>query len=231
MEELDRIHEAGLGIVSTPEEKDSSRQIIAKIQRDINCLADDNKATRKRAMTKIVKMLEDDHSPGLQQELLIALMKPVLKCFADPMEKVFNANGRFLSNTPYEGFTHDYSARFCPLPDAVNIVLLEVRELAIGAMSMFVKTAPNAAATLPYLVPIFVGRLGDKEIVEISEEVRLDLVKLLADTIVACPNDCYAYMDEFVQVLAKTVEDTFPYVTPVLVKLPTRPYCPTPRRR
>ena len=57
-------------------------------QRDLNCLADDNRQTRKRALTNLSKLPGAGHPPEklapLWQESLRA---PVLRLFADPVEK------------------------------------------------------------------------------------------------------------------------------------------------
>eukprot|EP00966_Prymnesium_polylepis_P322730 7378973-Prymnesium_polylepis.3 len=57
-------------------------------QRDINCLADDNRQTRRRALEKLVKLA----GGGQPAETMLsfwehALRTPVLKLFADPVEK------------------------------------------------------------------------------------------------------------------------------------------------
>ena len=60
------------------------------IQRDINCLSEDNKSTRKRAIEKICKELIKKKPPlnsGVLQECLESIIKPVLKIFSDPSEK------------------------------------------------------------------------------------------------------------------------------------------------
>ena len=61
---------------------------MQKLQRDINCLADDNRTSRKRALTKLIKDLFDPAQPAdVLQELAPHIVKPVLKVFPDSMEK------------------------------------------------------------------------------------------------------------------------------------------------
>ena len=65
-------------------------KIIQGIQRDINCLSEDNKATRKRAIEKIGKELTKKKPPlnaDVMQGCLDTIIKPVLKTFSDPSEK------------------------------------------------------------------------------------------------------------------------------------------------
>ena len=54
----------------------------------MNCLSDENRGTRKRALDKIHRHgLEVKESPTLVQGLLEFLLKPLLKVLSDPVEK------------------------------------------------------------------------------------------------------------------------------------------------
>ena len=56
--------------------------------RDLNCLADDNRQTRKRALTKLGALPSAGHSSEELAPLWAdALRAPLLKLFADPVEK------------------------------------------------------------------------------------------------------------------------------------------------
>lgn len=60
------------------------------LQRDINCLADDNRGTRKRALEKITKELfskKTKFSASVLQVAFEEILKPILKLFSDPTEK------------------------------------------------------------------------------------------------------------------------------------------------
>ena len=57
-------------------------------QRDLNCLADDNRQTRKRALTKLAALPTSGHPPELLATAWTdTLRSPILKLFADPVEK------------------------------------------------------------------------------------------------------------------------------------------------
>lgn len=69
------------------------------LQHDVNCLTDENRATRKYALEKI-------HHYGLEhckgsttaiQEFLDFLLKPLLKIVSDPVEKCRELSIRFFA--------------------------------------------------------------------------------------------------------------------------------------
>ena len=56
--------------------------------RDLNCLADENRQTRKRALTKLGTLPSAGHSSEQLAPLWAdALRTPLLRLFADPVEK------------------------------------------------------------------------------------------------------------------------------------------------
>lgn len=63
---------------------------LQRLQRDVNCLADENRATRKRGLERLKKETVV-HSPpytaGQLQAVLNLLIKPLLKSLSDPVEK------------------------------------------------------------------------------------------------------------------------------------------------
>ena len=64
--------------------------LCQSLQRDINCLADDNRGTRKRALEKINKEVfskKSKLSASVMKTVFEEILKPVLKLFSDPTEK------------------------------------------------------------------------------------------------------------------------------------------------
>ncbi|XP_061701103.1 dynein axonemal assembly factor 5 [Syngnathoides biaculeatus] len=65
-----------------------SSEILRGLARHLNCLGEDEKSTRKRALESIKKETVDKKLSGVVlQELFSALLKPLLKCVSDPMER------------------------------------------------------------------------------------------------------------------------------------------------
>ncbi|XP_028267789.1 dynein assembly factor 5, axonemal [Parambassis ranga] len=66
----------------------ATSEVLRGLNRHLNCLNEDNKATRKRALEFIRKETVDKGlSSGVLQEVFSALLKPLLKCLTDPMER------------------------------------------------------------------------------------------------------------------------------------------------
>uniref|UniRef100_A0A3Q4G3X0 Dynein axonemal assembly factor 5 n=1 Tax=Neolamprologus brichardi TaxID=32507 RepID=A0A3Q4G3X0_NEOBR len=66
----------------------ASSEVLRGLARHLNCLNEDNKATRKRALEAIKKETVDKGlSSSALQEVFSSLLKPLLKCLSDPMER------------------------------------------------------------------------------------------------------------------------------------------------
>jgi hypothetical protein len=64
-------------------------ELLQQHQRDLNCLLDDNRQTRLRALKKLAALPEAGHAPPILLSLWErALRAPALKLFSDPVEKV-----------------------------------------------------------------------------------------------------------------------------------------------
>ena len=82
---------------------------MKKLQRDINCLSDENKTTRRRALEKLQRETTHKkptyHSDIIHVLLNNGLLKPLLKMFSDPMERcrdlAITIVSEYVSNTIY----------------------------------------------------------------------------------------------------------------------------------
>ena len=147
------------------------------MSRNVNCLLEENRATRKRALEGIIKetvrrkpKLDGDILQGVLREIL----KPCMKIVSDPVEKC--------------------------------------RELSVQFVSESIVSVSDASEFLPYIIPVFVQRLGQQEIVEQSEEIRLNAVVLLTQLIDLTRKKMGAYVDDMVKILQRTVVDPYPEV-------------------
>ncbi len=60
------------------------------LQRDVNCLSDENRSTRKRALERLRKATIGrcpGYDPAQLQSVCEFLVKPLLRIFSDPVEK------------------------------------------------------------------------------------------------------------------------------------------------
>lgn len=69
--------------------------------------------------------------------------------------------------------------------------------------------------SLPYIVPAIVSRLGQPDIVEPAEEVRLLLTQGLVRLVALAGPEFGPYVEEAVKVLQRTFQDPFPDVKKV----------------
>ncbi|XP_073504143.1 dynein axonemal assembly factor 5 [Phyllobates terribilis] len=69
-------------------EQRAAGEVSKALVRHLNCLNDDNKSTRKKALAAIQEEAGDRRlSSGALQEVLMEVLKPLLRCLSDPMEK------------------------------------------------------------------------------------------------------------------------------------------------
>lgn len=219
----------------------SLQEMEAALQRDVNCVSDDNPSVRSGALTRLLKALFPEEALGtealpegavtadpsvLRRQYFPVIMKPLLKRFADHSERC--------------------------------------RELAVLLTTKFLSLALDFSSALPYVVPALMERaaprvgfdldqnefVADQEaneakrrgrvvdinpyvhtVVETSEEVRLLLCNLLAcicNRTAAIGSEALLtpYLQEFVFALYAFVVDPFPDLRlagcEVLVALNTR---------
>ncbi|XP_012284126.1 dynein assembly factor 5, axonemal [Orussus abietinus] len=86
------------------------------------------------------------------------------------------------------------------------------RDSTINILKSFLEVLPVDDKNLIYVIPILTRRLASQELIESSEEVRLNAVSLLRIIIRNYKNHLSAYMDDVVAILAKTVTDSYPNV-------------------
>uniref|UniRef100_A0A3B4U6T4 Dynein axonemal assembly factor 5 n=1 Tax=Seriola dumerili TaxID=41447 RepID=A0A3B4U6T4_SERDU len=153
----------------------AASEVLRGLARHLNCLNEDNKATRKRALEQIKRETVDKGlSSSVLQEVFSALLKPLLKCLTDPMERC--------------------------------------RETTIAVISEFIRCVPKPEESLPYLMPCLAQRLGEKEILEPAEELRLSAVEMLTLTVEVCGKHLAPYLNEMINILQRTIVDPFPDV-------------------
>eukprot|EP00730_Choanoeca_flexa_P002587 TRINITY_DN11104_c0_g1_i1.p1 TRINITY_DN11104_c0_g1~~TRINITY_DN11104_c0_g1_i1.p1 ORF type:complete len:854 (+),score=210.02 TRINITY_DN11104_c0_g1_i1:167-2728(+) len=84
----------------------------------------------------------------------------------------------------------------------------KVRELSIDLVTKCLKLSPQGY--LPYYVPVLVGRIGNKQVLETTEELRLELMQQVEHVVnTQAGGDLGTYIEEWLQVFAKMVADDF----------------------
>ncbi|XP_059204870.1 dynein axonemal assembly factor 5-like [Centropristis striata] len=164
-----------MAAMAAGDEHAAASEVLKGLARHLNCLNEDNKATRKRALELIRReTVEKGLCSSVLQEVFSALLKPLLKCLSDPMERC--------------------------------------RETAITMITEFIRCVPKPEESLPYLMPCLSQRLGEKEIQEPAEELRLSAVEMLTLTVEVCGTHLAPYLTEIINILNNTIVDPFPDV-------------------
>ncbi|XP_038843170.1 dynein assembly factor 5, axonemal, partial [Salvelinus namaycush] len=69
-------------------EERAASEVLRALARHLNCLNEDSKTTRKRALEAIKReTIDKGLSSGVLQEVFTCLLKSLLKCLSDPMER------------------------------------------------------------------------------------------------------------------------------------------------
>uniref|UniRef100_A0A8C7KNR7 Dynein axonemal assembly factor 5 n=1 Tax=Oncorhynchus kisutch TaxID=8019 RepID=A0A8C7KNR7_ONCKI len=69
-------------------EERAASEVLRALARHLNCLNEDSKTTRKRALEAIKReTIDKELSSGVLQEVFTCLLKSLLKCLSDPMER------------------------------------------------------------------------------------------------------------------------------------------------
>ncbi|XP_048757748.2 dynein axonemal assembly factor 5-like [Ostrea edulis] len=155
----------------------NSNAVLQGIARHINCLGEENRNTRKKALESIKKDTLERKPPLAAPELQLVfseVAKPLLKIFFDPVEKC--------------------------------------RELSINIIREYMKNVEKPDESLPYVIPVLVQRLGQQEITEPSEEIRLMLIEFLSEILEFSGKKLSVYLDDLMRILQRTIPDPFPDV-------------------
>ena len=138
------------------------------VMRHLNCLQDQNRAKRCRALEAVRSEIFYSGQDGSADaghaapdcRVVELVIGPLLRAFSDPVEKC--------------------------------------RELAIATVSEVLQLTPEPRSLLQCVVPTLVQRLAQPEILEPSEELRLQLVQLLHSALERCGVSVASYLSDLV---------------------------------
>ncbi len=86
------------------------------------------------------------------------------------------------------------------------------RELSITLLLSALEGCSEPNEFLSYVIPFLVQRIGQQDIIEQSEEMRLQLVQLLKYLIEVSNKNIGVYVDDCVKILQRTIVDPYPEV-------------------
>ena len=97
-----------------------------------------------------------------------------------------------------------------PLLKSFSDPVEKCREISIVIVQSFFAVISELSERLSYVIPVIVQRLGQQDIIEPSEEIRLQLMRLLSLIIDKSGCNISVYMDDITKVLVRTLIDAFP---------------------
>ncbi|KAJ3107040.1 HEAT repeat-containing protein 2 [Phlyctochytrium planicorne] len=106
-----------------------------------------------------------------------------------------------------------------PLVKSLGDSVEKCRELSINIITGFIKAVEDILPALPTIIPAYSARLGEQEIVEPSEEIRLQLVSSLILMVDKAGADFAPGVDETVKILVRILLDPYPEVKKESCKL------------
>lgn len=135
----------------------AAAEVLRGLARHLNCLSEDNKSTRKRALEAIKKETVDKGlSSGVLQEVFSSLLKPLLKCLSDPMERCRETAilmlGEFIRCVPKPEESLPYLMPCLAQRLGGNDILEPAEELRLSLMEVLTLTVEVCGKQLaPYL--------------------------------------------------------------------------------
>ena len=96
-----------------------------------------------------------------------------------------------------------------PLLTLFHDPMEKCRESSITLVSDMTAQIANITSYLPYIIPMCVMRLGQKELIEPSEEIRQLMMELLIQLMILAKKDIALYTGDIFLILIKTVSDPF----------------------
>ena len=161
---------------SSAKTKNQDDDVARKIQRPLNCLHEENKNVRKKALADIRQIVAEECHKEENLGILTSdhFINSHLKVFSDPVE--------------------------------------QCRHLSISIIFEIFATVPNPDFLLIKIFPTLVKRLAQQDIVEPSEEIRLQLLKFLEQIIQICKKKVTPFVNDVVKILQQTITDTYPEI-------------------
>ncbi|GAB1607799.1 dynein assembly factor 5, axonemal-like [Argonauta hians] len=86
------------------------------------------------------------------------------------------------------------------------------REQAAEILTELLSNVSDQCDYLPYLMPVLVQRLGQPEMIENSEEVRLILLRLVIKVTELNGKKISVYLDDIIKILQRTIVDNYPQI-------------------
>ncbi|XP_033908011.2 dynein axonemal assembly factor 5-like [Acipenser ruthenus] len=190
-------------------EKRVAAEIVQAMARHLNCLNDENKITRKKALESIRKeTLDQKLSSLVLQEVFTILLKPLLKCLSDPMEKcretAIQMISDFIRNTPEPQESLPYFIATVAQRLGSQDIVEPAEELRLALVEVLTLTVEVCGKRLaPYLEDMV--RILQRTIVDPFPDVKKESCKCAAIYAKCIPEHFHMAADSLIKPLMQTI--------------------------
>uniref|UniRef100_A0A8C8DHG9 Dynein axonemal assembly factor 5 n=1 Tax=Oryzias sinensis TaxID=183150 RepID=A0A8C8DHG9_9TELE len=190
-------------------EEHVSSEVLRGLAHHLNCLNEDNKATRKRAIEFIKKETVDKGlSSGVLQEIFSALLKPLLKCLSDPMERcretAISVITEFIRCVPKPEEFLPYLMPCLAQRFGENEILEPAEELRLSAVDLLSLTVEVCGKHLaPYVSEMI--KILQRTIVDPFPDVKRESCRCTVNFAQSVPEHFHMQADSLVKPLMMTI--------------------------
>lgn len=190
-------------------EQRAACEVSQALARHLNCLNDENKSSRKRALAAIQKEAEDRAlSSGVLQEVFGELLKPLIKCLSDPMEKCRETAIQILtycvSNVPRPEEALPYLVPAITQRLGTPEIVEPTEELRLALTQLLTLLVEVCGRKLaPYLEDMI--RILQSTIVDPFPDVRKESCKCAADYARSIPDHFHMQSESLIKPLMQTI--------------------------
>ncbi|XP_071000414.1 dynein axonemal assembly factor 5-like, partial [Oncorhynchus clarkii lewisi] len=190
-------------------EERAASEVLRAIARHLNCLNEDSKTTRKRALEAIKReTIDKGLSSGVLQEVFTCLLKSLLKCLSDPMERcretAIHMLGDFIRCVPQPEDSLPYLMPALTQRLGGKEILEPAEELRLSMVEVLTLTVEVCGRHLaPYLDDMM--KILQRTIVDPFPDVKRESCKCTVHFAKSVPEHFHMQAESLVKPLMQTV--------------------------
>ncbi|XP_029584753.1 dynein assembly factor 5, axonemal [Salmo trutta] len=192
-----------------PGEERAASEVLRALARHLNCLNEDSKTTRKRALEEIKReTIDKGLSSGVLQEVFTCLLKSLLKCLSDPMERcretAIHMLGDFIRCVPQPEDSLPYLMPALTQRLGGKEILEPAEELRLSMVEVLTLTVEVCGRHLaPYLDDMM--KILQRTIVDPFPDVKRESCKCTVHFAKSVPEHFHMQAESLVKPLMQTV--------------------------
>ncbi|KAM6957240.1 dynein axonemal assembly factor 5 [Aplochiton taeniatus] len=187
----------------------AAAEVLRALGRQLNCLNEDNKSTRKRALETIKKeTIDKGLSSSVLQEVFSSLLKSLLKCLSDPMERCRETAilmiGEFIRCVPQPEQSLPYLIPCFAQRLGGKEILEPAEELRLSMMEVLTLTVEVCGKQLaPYLDDMI--KILQRTVVDPFPELKRESCKCTVKFAKSVPEHFHMQAESLVKPLMQTI--------------------------